>query len=161
MEWFDKIVSRITGFGISIGIAFLLGAMLVMVANIAYRFFGGTIPGTYELVGPFVSVTGASALAFTALKQAHVVMDIVLHLLPDRIQKILKHFSSFICLCFCLILVWSSITLMLQKFRLGEETTLLKIPIFPFRGFWVLGLLFFCLVFFADLLKAFSNKGDK
>jgi hypothetical protein len=46
--------------------------MLLMVSNIIYRFFGGVIPGTVELVGPLVSVTASFALSYTSIKKGHV-----------------------------------------------------------------------------------------
>lgn len=161
MDWFAKIVNRITGIFIVIGACFLIGAMLLMVGNIAYRFFGGAIPGTYELVGPLVSVTAALALGYTQLTKGHVVMDIVLNFLPQRIQIVLQHFSSVISLGFIILLAWRSVELMWQRLLLGEETIWLKVPLFPFRGFWVLGLIIFCLVLFAELLGALRVKASK
>jgi len=161
VEWFAKVVSRITGISIVIGAAFLVGAMLLMASNIVYRFFGGAIPGTYELVGPFISVTAAFALGYTALKQGHVVMDMVFRRFPQRTQVVVQSFTSVLCLGFCALLTWKSAELMWQKLLLREETPWLKVPLFPFRGFWELGLILFCLVLLADLLTALRREGSK
>ena len=48
MDYFANIVRRAGSGGMLIGVAFLLVAMIIMVANIMYRFFGGVITGTYD-----------------------------------------------------------------------------------------------------------------
>jgi TRAP-type C4-dicarboxylate transport system permease small subunit len=161
VERFTRVVSRITGVGIVIGAAFLVGAMLLMTANIAFRFFGGVVPGTYELVGPFISVTAAFALGYTALKQGHVVMDMVFRRLPQRTQVIVQSFTVVLSLGFCALLTWRSAELMVKKLLLREETSWLKVPLFPFRSFWELGLLLFCLVLLADLLTTLRRRASK
>jgi TRAP-type C4-dicarboxylate transport system permease small subunit len=162
MGHFAKVVHRIAGVGTVIGAGFLIGAMLLMVANIVYRFFGGVIAGTYELVGLFMVVTAAFALGYTALRQGHVVVKIVVSRFSKRTQAIIESFTSAIGLGLLALIVWESVWLTREKVLVGgEESAMLGVPFLPFRCAWMLGLFLFCLVLLIDLLKALSRVKSK
>jgi TRAP-type C4-dicarboxylate transport system permease small subunit len=161
VEGFAKAVNRIAGIGIILGGITLVGAMLLMVSNIIYRFFGGVIPGTVELVGPFVSVTASFALSYTTLKKGHVVMDMLFNRFSKNAKVVVRCITSAISLAFFILLAWKSAELLKTKFLLNEATTWLKWPMFPFRSFWVLGLILLSLVILADLLMTLTRRENK
>jgi TRAP-type C4-dicarboxylate transport system permease small subunit len=161
VEGFAKTVNRIAEISIILGGITLVGAMLLMVSNIIYRFFGGVIPGTVELVGPFVSVTASFALSYTTLKKSHVVMDMIFRRFSKSTQLVIHCITSILSLGFFMLLAWKSAELLRAKFLLDESTTWLKWPMFPFRSFWVLGLIILCLVILADLLMTLTRRESK
>jgi TRAP-type C4-dicarboxylate transport system permease small subunit len=152
-----SIIRRIGGAGAAIGAISLLAVMLLIIANIVYRFFGGVIAGTYELIGPLVVVTAAFALVYTALYQGHINIKILTSRLPGRIQAVIESFTVSIGLGLWILIAWGSMKFMSEKATAGEATYLLNIPFFPFRLFWELGLILFCFVLLLDLFKALSQ----
>jgi TRAP-type C4-dicarboxylate transport system permease small subunit len=161
VEGFVKTVNRIAEISIILGGITLVGAMLLMVSNIIYRFFGGVIPGTVELVGPLVSVTASFALSYTTLKKGHVVMDMIFRRFSKSTQLVVHGITSVISIGFFVILTWKSAELLKAKFLLDESTTWLKWPMFPFRSFWVLGLILLTLVILTDLLMTLTRRESK
>jgi TRAP-type C4-dicarboxylate transport system permease small subunit len=145
----------------AVGSVFLIGIALLVVANIVYRFFGGVIAGTYELVALMIVVTVAFALGYAALKQGHIVVRIVLSRFSPRIQAILTVFTSVIGLGFWALIAWKSAEIMSERALAGEYTEMLGVPYLPFRCAWLFGLLFFCLVLLIDLFKALSQAVRK
>lgn len=151
------IIRRISGAGAAIGATSLLAVMLLIIANIVYRFFGGVIAGTYELIGPMVVVTAAFALVYTALHHGHIAINIITSRLPERIRAIVGSFTGTIALGLWILIAWGSVKLMVQKATAGEATYLLNVPFLPFRLFWELGLILFCFVLLLDLFKLLSQ----
>jgi TRAP-type C4-dicarboxylate transport system permease small subunit len=153
MDYLAKIVSRAGSGGMLIGVAFLLAAMMVMVANIGYRFFGGVITGTYEMVGIFVGVTITFALAYAALWERHVTVNILLNRFTQRTQAVLKIFVSLIGLAFWAAIAWTSLGVIAERWT-AESTLDHRITYLPFRFLWIAGLVIFCLVFVVDIRDA-------
>jgi TRAP-type C4-dicarboxylate transport system permease small subunit len=161
MDTIAGIIQRIGKAGAAIGAVTLLAVMLLIVSNIVYRFFGGVIAGTYELIGPLVVVTAVFALVYTALTQSHIVIKILTSRFPRRIQAIVQSIIGLIGLGLWALIAWGSIGLMIQKAANGEATYLLHVPILPFRIMWELGLILFCLVLLVDLIKSLSGVTGK
>jgi TRAP-type C4-dicarboxylate transport system permease small subunit len=153
MDYFANIVRRAGSGGMLIGVAFLLAAMMIMVANIGYRFFGGVITGTYEMVGIFTGVTITFALAYAALWDRHVTVNILLNRFTQPTQAILKIFVSLIGLAFWAAVAWTSLGVLTERW-IAESTLDLRIPYLPFRFLWIAGLIIFCLVFVVDIRAA-------
>jgi TRAP-type C4-dicarboxylate transport system permease small subunit len=152
-----SIIRRIGGAGAAVGATSLLAVMLLIMANIIYRFFGGVIAGTYELIGPMVVITAAFALAYTALHHGHIAINIITSRLPGHVQAIVQSFTGTIGFGLWILIAWGSVKLMAEKASAGEATYLLHVPFLPFRLFWELGLILFCLVLLLDLFKALSQ----
>jgi TRAP-type C4-dicarboxylate transport system permease small subunit len=161
MDTIASIIQRIGKVGAAIGAGTLLAVMLLIVSNIIYRFFGGVIAGTYELIGPMVVVTAVFALVYTALTQSHIVIKILTDRLPDRIRIIVRSIIGLISLGLWGLIAWGSVGLMIQKATGGEATYLLHVPFLPFRIMWELGLILFCLVLLVDLIKSLSGVTSK
>ena len=153
MDYFANIVRRAGSGGMLIGLTFLLVAMMIMVANIMYRFFGGVITGTYEMVGIFVGVTISFALSYAALSNRHVTVNILLNRFTQRTQAILKIFVSLIGLGFWAAVTWTSLGVLTARWT-AESTLDLRIPFWPFRCLWIAGLILFCLALSVDIREA-------
>lgn len=158
---FANYIHWIGGRGTVLSVGSLIGIMLLVVANIIARFFGTVIIGTIELVELMIVVTVAFALGYSAQRQSHVVVKVVVSRFSPRVQAILKIFTSALSIGVCALIVWASAGIMYERALLGEETELLKVPSFPFRFIWVFGLILFCFVLLIDLCKAISGAARK
>lgn len=76
------------------GIACLLGAAMVTVADIGLRFFGAAIPGVVDIVQLLILVTGFAAIPFAFHRDAHVSVDLFSQVFPRRIQSLLVVLAS-------------------------------------------------------------------
>jgi hypothetical protein len=48
-------------------------------------------------------------------------------------------------------MLWAAGKQMIEKWIAGEETEILKVPVVPFRGFWVFALILMCLLLLLKL----------
>ena len=147
--------------GTVLSVGSLIGIMLLVVANIIARFFGTVIIGTIELVELMIVVTVAFAFGYTAQRQSHVVVKVVVSRFSPRVQAVLAIFTTALSIGVCALIVWASAGIMYERALLGERTELLKVPSFPFRFIWVFGLVLFCFVLLIDLYKAISGAARK
>jgi TRAP-type C4-dicarboxylate transport system permease small subunit len=157
MDYLANIARRTGGVGTAIGASFLIGLVLLIVANIVYRFFGGVIAGTYELTELMVVVVAASALVYTALEQGHVAINIIVSRFPQRARAIVESITLAIGLGLWALVAWANVGLIREKALDGEATLLLNVPVFPFRLFWEFSLIILCLVLLVYLLKVFPR----
>lgn len=160
MEYLANLVRRMGGWGVAVGAAFLVGMMVLIVANIIYRLFGHVIVGSYELTELMIVVAVAFALVYAALKKSHVVVKIVVERFPPRAQAIVEALMSLISLATWATIAWTGVLLLSERW-LREETDMLSIPFLPFRFIFLFGLILFCLVYLIDLIRALSQAVRK
>jgi TRAP-type C4-dicarboxylate transport system permease small subunit len=161
MHWLAKITRRNGGIGVVIGAGCLVGIVLLIVANIIYRFFGGVIAGSYELIEVMVAVVAASAFVYATLEHGHVVINVIVNRFPQRMRAIAESITLATGLGLWALVAWANFGLIQEKALSGEKTLLLDIPIFPFRLFWELSLILVCLVLLVHLCKALSEVISK
>ena len=158
---FDSIVNRVTGTGVVIGSCFLIGLMLLMVANIIIRLFGVTIQGAYELSELIVVVPVAFGLGYTALYKGHVAVNIVASRLSPLARIIAQSFNLIVGAGIWAVVFWASVSIIPKKMQLGEQTEVLGFPYLPFRIAWVIGLALLCLVLLFNLVKLLRQGEEK
>ena len=160
MEKFARLVHRILTVGMAIGGIFLVGMMVLIVANIVYRTSGHVINGSYELSELMIVVTAAFALGFAALHRSHVDVKIIVSYFPERIQTILEVFTSFLSMGTWAIVAWAG-SLILWDRWLTEESEMLLIPFLPFRFVLLIGLILVALVYLLDMIFAVKKAVEK
>jgi TRAP-type C4-dicarboxylate transport system permease small subunit len=153
MEYFANIVRRITGIGVALGAAFLVGMMVLIVANIIYRLTGHVITGSYELSELLIVVTVAFALGYAALQKSHVVVKILVSRFPQRWQAILEALISFLSMGTWAVIAWASSLIFIERW-LTEESEMLLIPFLPFRMVLLFGLILIALVYLIYMVMA-------
>jgi TRAP-type C4-dicarboxylate transport system permease small subunit len=156
MNRFTDIVRRITVLGTGLGSIFLAGIMVLIVASIVTRLFGRVIPGSYELIELMIVVTVAFSLAYSGIKQGHVLVKIIVDLFPERVQDIIAGFTNFISLIFWGVVAWAAYKITVEKGIL-EVTDDFLIPYRPFRFIFAFGLLLLALAFLIEMVKALKR----
>uniref|UniRef100_A0A7C2K3Z6 TRAP transporter small permease n=1 Tax=candidate division WOR-3 bacterium TaxID=2052148 RepID=A0A7C2K3Z6_UNCW3 len=161
----EVIISKIVQSGLIIGTCALIGVMFIIDANVIYRAFGGIIAGTYDLVEIIIVVAVAFAIPYTQFYQAHTRVDLFTSMMSPRGKFVFEFFSNFISVIYWAIIVWATIGITIEKAKLGERTSLLKISIIPFRILWIIGLIMVILIIIWDILfrreRAFSTEAEK
>jgi len=158
-----KILGWISGGGVALGSACLIGIMLLIVANVICRHLDIPVVGVYELTGFLIIVTVAFALPYTALRKGHVIIRLLASRFPQRVQAILEKFNSVIFLGVLAVAAWSSAKIIYDREIVGpgEYPEVLAVPYLPFRCLWLFGLLFFCLVLSIGLFKGLPWGASK
>jgi TRAP-type C4-dicarboxylate transport system permease small subunit len=153
MEYFTRLVKQINGVGVALGAAFLVGMMVLIVANIIYRLAGHVVTGSYELSELMIVVTVAFALGYAALQKSHVVVKILISRFPERWQAILEAFTSFLSMGTWAVIAWASSLIFFERW-LTEESEMLLIPFLPFRIVLLFGLILIALVYLIYMVMA-------
>lgn len=161
MESFANFVRRTgTVLGI-IGAACLVAVMVAVVANVILRLLGNSILGTVEIVQIVIVPAAAFALGYTAIKQAHVAVTLVISHLSPPVRAVLAIITIFLSIGIWALIVWRGASVAWEKALIPELTTLLHWPIYPFRYALVLGAAILCLVLLIDLFKALREAARK
>jgi TRAP-type C4-dicarboxylate transport system permease small subunit len=160
MNRFEKILEWLTHIGTGLGAFFLAGIMVLIVASIITRLFGRVVPGSYEMIELMIVVTVSFSLAYTGLKQGHVIVNIVVSRFPERLQIFCTVFTCLISLGFWGALAWAAYQIALEKGIL-EVTEYFLIPYIPFRFVFTIGLLLVSLTFLIEMLKSIKRGLSK
>ncbi len=160
MNAFADLRQRLISGGTIIGGVFLIAGMLLLISNILGRFVNFVIPGSYELFELFMVIPVAIALVYTALQNAHVVVNILISRFPARLAAICEMAASLLGLA-----IWGLITYagahMAFENGLKETTDILGIPYLPFRIAWVLCLLIFSLIYLYAFFRGIGRVFKK
>jgi TRAP-type C4-dicarboxylate transport system permease small subunit len=160
MNRFERYANKLIITGVVIGGSFLTGMLLLIVANVIYRFTGSVIAGTYESVELMAVVVVIFALVYSATEKSDVVIDILVHRLSQRARLILSTITLFLTLGTWAIITWASMGVLVENW-LNEKTSMLSIPYLPFRFVWVFGLSLLCLVILIILIKTIYRSRGK
>jgi TRAP-type C4-dicarboxylate transport system permease small subunit len=160
MRYFESIINKIGHPVMLVSAIFLLGTMALTVANVISRLFGSVIAGTYELTEVLIIVVAATSLGYAALKKSHVIVDIFVSRVPQRVQGIIDAFTSVLGLAVWGIVTWQSINLLLIRWS-QEDTELLNVPYYPFRILWIIGLVFLCLILVKDIVAGLRGEANR
>jgi TRAP-type C4-dicarboxylate transport system permease small subunit len=106
------------------------------VVNIVLRaFFNRPIPGDVELIEIGMVCAGFLGMAWCAVKNAHVRVDLLAKYFPKRFKGVvdsLGYIAGMICF---IIIAWHSINEGIANKIIGRATASLLIPVFPF--YWI------------------------
>jgi len=151
---FTRVLNRIISIFTAIGFAALLLMMLVVVTNIITRPLGKPIVGTYEAAQLLIVVAVAFSLSYAALKDCHVRMDIVTVRLSRKTKSVLVVITSLLSLGIWILITWYTLAFANEQLLIGEHSSIMSFPVFPFRYILALGGIILCLVQIVDIIKA-------
>ncbi|HUT67207.1 MAG TPA: TRAP transporter small permease [Dehalococcoidales bacterium] len=153
MDYFVKIMRRAGGVGAFLSGAFLTGMMLLIMANVIIRLFGGVVLGSYELTELMVVVVVSFALVYAMLEKGHVVVNILVDRFPRRVRLAFEALTHAISLGIWAVIAWASYNVLVERW-LKEQSEMLSVPYSPFRLVFLLGVIFLCLVLLTGALVA-------
>lgn len=146
--------------GNAIGGAFLVGMMVLIVANIVYRLFGHVITGSYELSELMIVVAASFALGYAGLTKSHVDVKIIVEKFPERLQAVIETITSFLSMGTWAIIAYASAIIMVERWH-SELSEMLEVPNGPFRLILLIGLILVALVYLVDMISALRKAVKK
>jgi TRAP-type C4-dicarboxylate transport system permease small subunit len=157
MNLYDKIMEKTVDYATYIGTAALAAVMLIIVANVIYRAFGGVIAGTYDLVETITVLVAAFALTNTEFAKKHTNVDMLIVLMKDKPRIWLEQFCNVISFAYWVTIGWATIRVTLEKAAIGESTDLLKVSIIPFRAIWSFALVLMAFIVIYNVYRNFRE----
>jgi len=110
-----------------------------------------SVKGWYELTEYLMVILVAFTIAYCGIEKGHVVIELILNRLSQRVQAIASIITNFLSLGFFIIITWQSALYVTQITR--ASTTLL-IPAWPFVAVVAVGTAALCFVFLLHFLES-------
>lgn len=165
MKKAEKFIRWIIEWSGIIGVVVLLAMMMMTVADVIMRyFFRRPIIGSVEISVTLMVCVIFLGIAWCALNDGHIRVDILTDKLSKRGEALLDGFDNLATLILALIIAWRSLLEALATKEMDVNSPLLAIPRYPFvfiTAFGFLLLFFATLILFIRNLKSLKDANEK
>lgn len=144
------------------GVSTLMVMMVLTVADVSLRYLvNQPIPGAFELTEFLMVILASFGLAYTALQNGHVTVDLVLERFSPKTQAVIDTITCLISIGVFVTVTWASILYARSEWKAKAVSTVLLLPRFPFILVVVLGSAVLCLAILVNLLNSLNKVGKK
>jgi TRAP-type C4-dicarboxylate transport system permease small subunit len=151
------LVNRVCLFAAVISMLFMAA---VVVTNVVGRyFFHSPFPATMEIVGLAAAVLISLGLFPSQLAERNISVPIIIEKLGPRTLKVFTESSLALSLCIVAILIWTGAGFGWEMLLKHERTSVLLMPLGPFRLIWVLGCFLLFIILAIQLVRTFRRGG--
>jgi TRAP-type C4-dicarboxylate transport system permease small subunit len=154
MQLVDRLIKTTSRHLNTIAGAAIVAMMLLTCADVVLRLFDRPIPGTYEIIGFLGALAVALALAHTSVEKGHIAVDLLVNLLPPRIQLLLDAFGALTGTAIFGAVTWQSALYALDLRQSGEVSATLGMAVYPFAAGIAAGCALLCLVLIAEFARS-------
>lgn len=142
----------------SVGVGILAVMMFFTVTDVGLRyFFNRPLASSFELTEFMMAIVVAFGLAYTALQDGHIKIDLVTSRLPKSAQAVLRSLTNLVCVVVFSLTTWQSFAHARTLYFSGLASEVLYIPVFPFVMMTGLGFGLLSLVFLFNFLNSLSQ----
>jgi TRAP-type C4-dicarboxylate transport system permease small subunit len=135
----------------------IVAMMSLTCADVVLRLFRKPVPGTYEIVSFLGAVAVSFAIAHTSAEKGHVAVNLIVRILPKRVQGIIESIVSISGIILFALIAWQSVLYGMDCQRTGEVSLTLQLPFYPVIYGVALGAAAVCLVLLVDLVNAIAR----
>lgn len=136
------------------GAALLLyGMMATIVLNVTLRFLGMPLAALYEIMSALIAAIIGLSIAGSQRNKAHLAIDLLTKMLPQRAQSIIAMFLTIISVAFWVMVVFGLIRYTSLQITSGSASDILGLPTWPQLVVMIIGLIVLILVFLVDLTR--------
>ncbi len=157
MKSLMRILRSTSRLALALGAAFMLGVGALTVLNVILRVFNVAMTGFIEAVEILMIVAALGAMAFAVFEKTQVAIDIIISRLSLDSRRGFDIAALAASLVFWGLVCWATVD-WLFKGAYTAITDILKIPMWPFQVIWAVGLIFFLLVYFTELVLMLINR---
>ncbi len=129
MSLFSKTLDQCSNVFKTIGAVAVTAMMILTVVDVIGRFFKHPIFGAIELVGFLAAIVVAAALPYTHKLDGHVGVEIVVRLLPRKVQLIIEIITQTLSLFLFSLITWQMFVYGQELNRTGEVSMNLQFPV--------------------------------
>jgi TRAP-type C4-dicarboxylate transport system permease small subunit len=149
-----KTINLLIRVGAYLAIVALVSMMLLTVCDVFLRYaFNCPILGGMEITESMMITLAFLAIAYCALEKGNVKMDILVSRLPSRGQVAFDIVGYILCLVLSIPMAWCYLTEAFDIQRLGQVSTILRIPAYPFYLVVFFGCTMLSIVLLIELVK--------
>lgn len=142
MHKFSMLLDKATKFLDYLAGFCLAATMLLIVANIIMRaIWRNPVTGTIDYVNVLSALTIALALAYCAVKNGHIMIDLVVEKWPVRLQAVVDSITSLISMVFWASATWYTVEYGITMMQTGVVMSTVSIPVYSVLYLIALGLL--------------------
>ena len=146
----------------SVGVGILALMMFFTVTDVCLRyFFNRPLAGSFELTEFMMAIVVAFGLAYTALQDGHIKIDLVTSRLPKRTQAVMSSLTNLVCVVVFSLTTWQSFAHARTLYLSGLTSEVLYIPVSPFVIMTGIGFAFLSLVFLINFFVSLSQTMKK
>lgn len=145
-----------------VGVSTLMVMMVLTVADVSLRYLvNQPVPGAFELTEFLMVILASFGLAYTALQNGHVTVDLVLERFSPKTQAFIDTITCLISIGVFATVTWASILYARSEWKAKAVSTVLLLPRFPFILVVVLGSAVLCLAILVNLLNSLNKVVKK
>ena len=132
-SWVEKIIRRISEISSLIALIFLMGILIITVVDVFLRyFFNSPITGSTEIASYLMLGVGFFGLAWCALSDGHISVDLIVGRFSQRGKSIINIFNYIAVIGVCILIATQSISMYTFEKQINVKSTILSIPQHPF-----------------------------
>ena len=128
MSGFWNLFEKMVDFLKAVGAICLVGMTAVTCVDVVGRFLGHPIFGSVEIVGFLAILAVAAALPYTHQARAHIGVEIVMRLLPERVQAVVELLTSILAFALFSLVTWRMALYARTMQKSGEVSMNLEFP---------------------------------
>ena len=140
-------------------VCMLFMALVVAINVIGRYFFHSPLPATIEIVGLAAAVLISLSLFPSQLHDRNIAVPIVVEKLGPRAMRVFATCSLALSLCIVGVLMWTGAYYGWEMLFQFERTSVLRVPLAPFRFVWALGCLLLFLILAIQFVRSFARGG--
>lgn len=159
MKSFEAILRRTCELAAFIGVAAIIGLMLVTVVTVIFRAIGIAFPGTYALSELLLIPAVSVALAYAAMQGDHTRVDLFVgRIKSDRVRRAIHGVMTLLGSLFWVAIAWATIREAIRRGAQNELSPIIHVPVSPFRWAMAAGIILFVVVLVFQAIKLFRNE---
>jgi TRAP-type C4-dicarboxylate transport system permease small subunit len=144
------------------GMDFVAGTALVLIMlltslDVALRYLGYPIQGSYDLVSFGAVFVIGFALPRTTWDRMQVTVDVLVDKIPDQ-RIVLDVMTRIMAIALFAIVGWNLTKLGASFFKTGDSTLTIALPLYPVAYALGIGAFFECLALVADMVKIILQR---
>ena len=157
MSLMKKLFYGVNGYILKIAMLLTVLMMFITVADVLGRYFIQPIPGVFELTRFSLAVIVFTSLGWSQMHKVHIAIGLFVSRLPDLWQNRIDVFNYTVVFITFILSFWQMAIYTRRLFNYNVVTTVLRIPVYPWVFVSTVGVLFFALVLFYDLMEAVNR----
>lgn len=151
---FGKALSGVTLWISNLGQGVLMVMVLLVVTDIILRrFFNSPLSWSLEAVEFMLVIVVFFSVAYCAIKDSHVSIDVLVARFPATTRKIIDIFTHILGIALFFFMTWGVIMSGITQWKGGYITGILPVPVYPFLFVIALGSAMLALVLLMQLLE--------
>lgn len=113
--------------------------LLIFVASLSRYLFSASIPDAHAISSLLLGIAILWGLGSTTWRNDHIAVDLVWHICPPWLRRLMDILAHFLVTAFIVVLAWVLFGRVETILRAGQTTSDLQLPLWPFYGLAWLG----------------------